>query len=151
MDAACSTSRRSTKGFDILGAYNAEGTKIDGGFFQAGANNHVDIHEYQGSGAVLENFRAYDAAVERKEVRIGHMFVTENRAFEGPKWLINFPTKKHWRQPSKLEWVVDGLKDLRRVRWSVSLQNCDIDSFVSVISKLVRDSAEDDNLARSNS
>jgi O-acetyl-ADP-ribose deacetylase (regulator of RNase III) len=65
--------------------------------------------------AFPENFRAYDEAVKRKEVRIGHMFVTENRAFDGPKWLINFPTKKHWRQPSKLEWVVDGLKDLRRV------------------------------------
>src|SRR5579871_6095141 len=65
--------------------------------------------------AFPENFRAYHDAVEREEVRIGHMFVTENRAFEGPKWLINFPTKKHWRQPSKLEWIVDGLKDLHRV------------------------------------
>jgi O-acetyl-ADP-ribose deacetylase (regulator of RNase III) len=61
------------------------------------------------------NFRAYDEAVKRKEVRVGHMFVTENTAFDGPRWLINFPTKKHWRQPSKLEWIVDGLKDLRRV------------------------------------
>ena len=43
------------------------------------------------------------------------MFVTENLALEGPHWLINFPSKKHWRQPSKLEWVVEGLKDLRRV------------------------------------
>jgi hypothetical protein len=43
------------------------------------------------------------------------MFVTENRTLGGPKWLINFPTKKHWRQPSRLEWIVDGLKDLRRV------------------------------------
>jgi O-acetyl-ADP-ribose deacetylase (regulator of RNase III) len=65
--------------------------------------------------AFPENFRAYDEAVKREEVRIGHMFVTENRTFDGPRWLINFPTKKHWRQPSKLEWVVDGLKDLRRV------------------------------------
>jgi O-acetyl-ADP-ribose deacetylase (regulator of RNase III) len=65
--------------------------------------------------AFPDNFRAYDEAVKRKEVRIGRMFVTENRAFDGPKWLINFPTKKHWRQPSKLEWIVDGLKDLRRV------------------------------------
>lgn len=61
------------------------------------------------------NFRAYEAACERKEVRIGQMFVTENLALEGPRWLINFPSKKHWRQPSKLEWIVEGLKDLRRV------------------------------------
>ena len=43
------------------------------------------------------------------------MFVTENLALDGPRWLINFPSKKHWRQPSKLEWIVEGLKDLRRV------------------------------------
>jgi O-acetyl-ADP-ribose deacetylase (regulator of RNase III) len=61
------------------------------------------------------NFRAYEEACERKSVRIGTMFVTENNTFEGPRWIINFPTKKHWRQPSKLEWIVEGLKDLRRV------------------------------------
>jgi O-acetyl-ADP-ribose deacetylase (regulator of RNase III) len=65
--------------------------------------------------AYPSNFRAYEEAVKRKEVRVGHMFVTENRALAGPKWLINFPTKKHWRQGSKLEWIVKGLRDLRRV------------------------------------
>jgi O-acetyl-ADP-ribose deacetylase (regulator of RNase III) len=65
--------------------------------------------------AFPDNFRAYEAACKRKEIRVGHMFVTENLAFEGPRWLINFPSKKHWRQPSKLEWIVDGLGDLRRV------------------------------------
>jgi O-acetyl-ADP-ribose deacetylase (regulator of RNase III) len=43
------------------------------------------------------------------------MFVTENRSFEGPRWIINFPTKKHWRQPSKIEWITEGLQDLKRV------------------------------------
>jgi hypothetical protein len=43
------------------------------------------------------------------------MFVTETSSLEGPRWIINFPTKKHWRQPSKLEWIVEGLNDLRRV------------------------------------
>jgi O-acetyl-ADP-ribose deacetylase (regulator of RNase III) len=65
--------------------------------------------------AFPDNFRAYEDAVKHKEVRIGQMFVTENQTFEGPRWLINFPTKKHWRQPSKLEWIVDGLKDLQQV------------------------------------
>jgi O-acetyl-ADP-ribose deacetylase (regulator of RNase III) len=65
--------------------------------------------------AFPDNFDAYQQAVKRKQVQIGHMFVTENRTFAGPKWLINFPTKKHWRQASKLEWVVEGLQDLRRV------------------------------------
>src|SRR5205823_1990428 len=57
----------------------------------------------------------YEAAVKRKEVRIGRMFITENHAFDGPRFVINFPTKKHWRHPSKLEWIVEGLEDLRRV------------------------------------
>ena len=61
------------------------------------------------------NFRAYEEACKRKEVRVGHMFVTENHALDGPRWLINFPSKQHWRQPSKFEWIVDGLEDLRRV------------------------------------
>jgi len=61
------------------------------------------------------NFRSYEEACKAKEIRIGRMFVAENRTLEGPRWIINFPTKKHWRQPSKLEWIVEGLADLRRV------------------------------------
>jgi O-acetyl-ADP-ribose deacetylase (regulator of RNase III) len=61
------------------------------------------------------NFRAYELACKQEEVKIGRMFVTENPTFEGPQWIINFPTKKHWRQPSRLEWIIEGLKDLRRV------------------------------------
>jgi O-acetyl-ADP-ribose deacetylase (regulator of RNase III) len=65
--------------------------------------------------AFPENFRAYEEACKQKKVEIGRMFVTENRTFHGPRWIINFPTKKHWRQPSKLEWIVDGMLDLKRV------------------------------------
>ncbi|MCH8267632.1 MAG: macro domain-containing protein [Acidobacteria bacterium] len=61
------------------------------------------------------NFREYEEAVKGKQITIGHMFVTETRSLNGPKWVINFPTKKHWRQPSKLEWIIAGLSDLRRV------------------------------------
>ncbi len=65
--------------------------------------------------AFPENMAEYEEACRKKEVRVGRMFVTENRALVGPKWLINFPTKRHWRQPSRLEWVRDGLDDLVRV------------------------------------
>jgi O-acetyl-ADP-ribose deacetylase (regulator of RNase III) len=61
------------------------------------------------------NTTAYEAACKEGNVRVGKMFVTENRALSGPRWIINFPTKKHWRHPSKLEWIRDGLADLRRV------------------------------------
>ncbi len=65
--------------------------------------------------AFPDNFRAYEIACKHGEIRIGKMFVTENPVFEGPRWIINFPTKKHWRPPSRIEWIVEGLKDLRRV------------------------------------
>jgi O-acetyl-ADP-ribose deacetylase (regulator of RNase III) len=62
-----------------------------------------------------DNYDAYQAACKRKEVQVGQMFVTESPELSGPRWIINFPTKKHWRQPSKLEWIVEGLKDLHRI------------------------------------
>lgn len=65
--------------------------------------------------AFPENMAEYEQACRKKEVRVGKMFVTENRSLVGPKWIINFPTKRHWRQPSRLEWVREGLKDLVRV------------------------------------
>src|SRR5450755_1883200 len=64
--------------------------------------------------AFPENFKAYEAAAKHKQIDVGHMFVTARTDMYGPKWLINFPTKKHWRNPSKLEWITEGLQDLRR-------------------------------------
>jgi len=61
------------------------------------------------------NFREYAAACKRGEVRTGRMFVTENPALMGPRWIINFPTKEHWRTRTRIEWIEDGLEDLRRV------------------------------------
>ncbi|MCW5237934.1 type II toxin-antitoxin system antitoxin DNA ADP-ribosyl glycohydrolase DarG [Verminephrobacter eiseniae] len=61
-----------------------------------------------------ENFRRYAAACKAKEVRTGKMFVTEVRELDGPRWIVNFPTKQHWRGDSKIEWITEGLQDLRR-------------------------------------
>src|ERR1041384_2289942 len=65
--------------------------------------------------AFPENTRAYEEACRHHDVKIGKMFVTLNNDLTGPKWIINFPTKKHWRQPSKLEWIRQGLTDLVQV------------------------------------
>ena len=62
-----------------------------------------------------DNFKLYAAASKRGEVETGRMFVTASTDLDGPRWIINFPTKRHWRQPSRLEWVAEGLKDLRAV------------------------------------
>ncbi|MGE3872725.1 MAG: macro domain-containing protein [Parvibaculaceae bacterium] len=65
--------------------------------------------------AFPENFRAYVDACKKGKVQIGQVFATERRDWiGGPRWIVNFPTKKDWRHPSKLEWIEEGLKDLRR-------------------------------------
>lgn len=62
-----------------------------------------------------ENYALYREAVERKEVVIGKMFVTETNRLTNPKYIINFPTKAHWKEKSKYEYVESGLDDLIEV------------------------------------
>lgn len=61
-----------------------------------------------------ENFRRYAAACKAGEVRTGKMFITEVNELGGPRWIVNFPTKQHWRGNSRMEWITEGLQDLRR-------------------------------------
>jgi len=65
--------------------------------------------------AFPENASAYEDAARRGEIHVGKMFVTERVGSDSPRWIIHFPTKKHWRNPSRLEWVREGLQDLVRV------------------------------------
>jgi O-acetyl-ADP-ribose deacetylase (regulator of RNase III) len=60
--------------------------------------------------AFPENFRAYAAACKQGQVVIGRMYVTQRST--SPRFIINFPTKQHWRNPSELEYVRAGLVDL---------------------------------------
>lgn len=64
--------------------------------------------------AYRDNFKSYEAACKSKRIEVGHVFVTRNPTLLGPTWIVNFPTKKHWRHPSKMDWIVAGLKDLRQ-------------------------------------
>ena len=61
-----------------------------------------------------DNFQRYAAACKAGQVQTGKMFVTQMPELDGPRWIINFPTKQHWRAPSQMAWVVQGLQDLRR-------------------------------------
>ena len=86
------------------------------------AVNTVNTVGIMGKGIALmfkerfpRNFEAYAHACENKKVRIGKMFLNENREFFGPKWIVNFPTKTHWRANTQLEWIEQGLQDLVRV------------------------------------
>ena len=78
--------------------------------------NTVNTAGVMGKGLALQlkrrfpaNFRAYAAACRRGEVRVGRMLVVETGRPSGPRYIINFPTKEHWRDPSRLEFVRDGL------------------------------------------
>lgn len=69
------------------------------------------------------NYQAYAAACQRGEVQTGRMFITDTQALLGPRWIVNFPTKQHWRDPSRLEWVRSGLQDLRRFLLEADVQS----------------------------
>lgn len=84
--------------------------------------NTVNTVGVMGKGVALmfkeaypENFKAYADACRLEQVQLGKMFVTEHQQMFGPRWIINFPTKAHWRFPSQMNWIVQGLDDLKRV------------------------------------
>lgn len=59
--------------------------------------------------AFPQNFKAYAAACKREEVRPGRMLVFETGTMTNPKFIINFPTKRHWRGKSRMEDIEAGL------------------------------------------
>jgi O-acetyl-ADP-ribose deacetylase (regulator of RNase III) len=65
--------------------------------------------------AFEDNYEAYRKAAKRNEVRPGQMFVFERSALEPPRWIVNFPTKRHWKGKSRIEDIETGLVDLVRV------------------------------------
>ena len=62
--------------------------------------------------AYPENFRVYAEACERGDVSPGRMFVFETGALTNPRYIVNFPTKRHWRGNSRIDDIDSGLKDL---------------------------------------
>ena len=59
------------------------------------------------------NMAVYAQACKQGDVTVGKMFVTETGELMGARWIVNFPTKQHWKAPSKMAWVEEGLLDLR--------------------------------------
>ena len=56
-----------------------------------------------------ENFKSYAVACKQKEVQPGQMFVYETGRLTNPRYIINFPTKRHWRENSRMEDIDAGL------------------------------------------
>ena len=58
-------------------------------------------------------FRDYERACNAGEVKLGQVHVVDVGGLAGgPRWIINFPTKGHWRAASRLADIESGLKDL---------------------------------------
>ncbi len=103
--------------------------------------NTVNCKGIMGKGIALEfkkrfpdNFKLYADACDKGDVRTGRVFITaveRNGDFdegsdatqlnmfvdgspscESPRFIVNFPTKNHWRQPSKIEYIETGLESL---------------------------------------
>jgi O-acetyl-ADP-ribose deacetylase (regulator of RNase III) len=81
--------------------------------------NTVNCVGVMGKGIALQfknkwpdNYAAYRAACENKQVRIGRMFVFDAGPYAQPHYIINFPTKDHWKGKSRLEYIREGLVDL---------------------------------------
>lgn len=65
--------------------------------------------------AYPDNFKEYEKACKAGLVVPGKMFVSETRSLTGPRYIVNFPTKRHWRGKSRIEDIQSGLIDLKRV------------------------------------
>jgi O-acetyl-ADP-ribose deacetylase (regulator of RNase III) len=65
--------------------------------------------------AFPDNFKAYAAACKRGEVQPGRMFVFETGQLTPPRFIVNFPTKRHWLGNSRIEDIEAGLVDLVEV------------------------------------
>lgn len=81
--------------------------------------NTVNCVGFMGRGIALQfkkvwpdNFQAYAAACHRQEVQPGRMFVFDTARLTHPRYIINFPTKRHWRGKSRIEDIEAGLESL---------------------------------------
>lgn len=95
---------------------------VKGNILEADAEalvNTVNCVGFMGKGIALQfkqafpaNFKAYEAACESDEVVPGRMFIFDNGRLLNPRFIINFPTKRHWRGKSRIEDIRSGLKAL---------------------------------------
>lgn len=60
-------------------------------------------------------FKQYAKGCKSGNVQVGKMHVVPVESLTNPMYIIHFPTKKHWRNPSKLTYIQDGLRDLVKV------------------------------------
>ena len=82
--------------------------------------NTVNTVGVMGKGIALQfkeafpkNFAIYVEACRKGELEPGKLLITKERNAAGNvKFIINFPTKKHWRHSSRYEYIESGLATL---------------------------------------
>lgn len=81
--------------------------------------NTVNCDGFMGKGIALQfkqafprNFKVYEQACQAGEVVPGKMLVFDNGGLLRPRFIINFPTKRHWRNKSRIDDIASGLKAL---------------------------------------
>ncbi|MGC3708632.1 type II toxin-antitoxin system antitoxin DNA ADP-ribosyl glycohydrolase DarG [Pseudomonas aeruginosa] len=82
--------------------------------------NTVNTEGVMGKGIALqfkqafpEMFKDYQNACKNNDIQLGKVHVFDlGGLVGGPRWIINFPTKGHWKSKSKLENIQSGLDDL---------------------------------------
>jgi O-acetyl-ADP-ribose deacetylase (regulator of RNase III) len=81
--------------------------------------NTVNCEGFMGKGIALqfkkafpENFKAYERACRAGEVQPGKMFIFATGSMINPRYIINFPTKRKWREKSRIEDIESGLRAL---------------------------------------
>lgn len=95
-------------------------TYATGDIFEASVQamvNPVNTVGVMGKGLALafkqkypDNFKQYQIACKNNKVKVGQLFVTEHQFGQ---FIINFPTKQHWRGKSQLSWISEGLRQLK--------------------------------------
>jgi len=92
--------------------------------------NTVNCVGVMGKGIALEfkqtfprNFEVYQKACKTGEVKPGSMFVFKTGSIFKPQYIINFPTKRHWRDNSKIDNIKTGLVALIREISQLNIQS----------------------------
>ena len=73
--------------------------------------------------AFPENFKAYADQCKQKEMRPGRVFIFETGDVLFPHYIINFPTKRHWRGKSRIEDIESGLVSLVKEVQSLDIRS----------------------------
>ena len=101
--------------------------------------NTVNCVGYMGRGIALQfkkaypdNFKSYSIACKREEVQPGRMFVYETDQLTNPHYIINFPTKRHWKGKSRMEDIDAGLVALAEEIRSHNIQSIAIPLWAAV-------------------